>query len=186
MRRGWFLALALSLGLNAGLLWVHFTGRGLPAAIPGPPFLEHRAERGPERPPRDPERLVEMHLRRMGGQLDLTAEQRTAIGNVLRERLPRLVELRERLMEARRDAAQAYRARPLDGPRFRERVQVLRGLQADLDSVTAEVMLKEAELLTPAQRERYAEVMPWGFDRGGPGGPDGHRRPGGRTHRPGI
>jgi len=89
-------------------------------------------------------------------------------------------------MDARREAAQAYRARPLDGPRFRERVQALRGLQADLDSVTAEVMLKEAELLTPAQRERYAEGMPWGFDRGGGEGPPGRRRPGGRAHRPGI
>lgn len=195
MSRGWFLALALSVGLNAGLLWVQLTGRGLPAGVPGPPFV---GRRGP--PPalvmHDPERLVAFHLERMSAQLDLSQEQRTAIGDVLRERVPRLVELRERLVDVRRSVAEEYRSRPLDGSRFRAVVRTLRGTQADLDSLTAEVMLKEAELLTPEQREQYADVMPWGLDRPGPGGrpgdagppggPPGRRGPGRPGPRKGI
>jgi Spy/CpxP family protein refolding chaperone len=175
MSRGWFLALALSIGLNAGLLWVHFAG-----GPPGfPPPLLRGGRPGPSEPmgARDPDHLVRMHLERMSAQLDLSDEQRRAVEATLRERVPRLLELRERVLESRRSVADAYRGRPLDGSRFRELVQNLRGAQAELDSITAELMLKEAEILTPEQRERYAEVMPWGLDRRGLGGPPGGRPP---------
>jgi Spy/CpxP family protein refolding chaperone len=137
-----------------------------------------------------PERLAERHVARLAAELDLTDEQRETLETLMRERVPRLVEFRERMLEARANVAEAYRGRRLDGHRFREMVAALRGVQAGLDSLTTEIMLKEAEVLTPEQRDRYLDVMPWSLDgpgraggRGGPpggspgAGPPPHRRP---------
>lgn len=186
MSRAWFFALAASIGLNAGLLWVHFTGGPL-RPPPGPPFGGRPGGPPAGAPLLAPERLAERHVARLAAELDLTDEQRAALTDLMRERVPRLVEFRERILEARGDVADAYRSRQLDGHRFRAFVATLRGVQAGLDSLTTEIMLKEAEVLTPEQRERYLEVMPWSLDgpggpgvRGGPpGGPPGAGPPGG-------
>ncbi len=52
----------------------------------------------------------------------------------------------------------------------------LSALQAGLDSVVVETMMREVQVLTPEQRERYQRLMPWGVPGGGEGGPPGHPR----------
>lgn len=175
MSRGWFLALAVSLGLNAGLLWMHFSDGAPPwRDRPGPSAM---------RPPgaRFPERLAEFHLERMTRELDLTDEQQGALRALLSESTPRLTAIRARMVSARDALADAYRGSTLDESAIRTIVSGLNRTKVELDSLTAELLLQEAALLTPEQRERYADVMPFGPDRGGPPGP-GFGRDGGPPH----
>jgi hypothetical protein len=176
MSRKWFLALALSLGLNGGMFWVQLSSRGGP--LPRPPWAESRRFRGERRPPRppDPARLVTLHLKRMDERLELAAGKRAEIETLLREALPRVVEGHERVREAREAITDAYRSDSLDDARFRDLVRALNGRQTTLDSATAELMLAEARLLTPEQRERYAGFLPWG-------GPERGDRSSGRAAR---
>jgi hypothetical protein len=58
-------------------------------------------------------------------------------------------------------------------------VKRLATLQGHLDSMITETLLRELAVLTPAQRARYLETMPWDH----PGPHRGGRRPG--QHRQG-
>jgi len=161
MKRLGYLVLALSLGLNAGLLWVHFQhrsgherhGQRRPAG-----------ERGPRPDPRDPEvgkAMVERHLRRLQEELDLSSEQRAAIAAVWEQNLPAIRATRERLRGLRSEMRDGLAAAEIDSVALRALARQAAAAQVELDSLTAGTMLAEAHHLQPEQRRRYAEIMPW-------------------------
>jgi len=170
MRRGWFLLLALSLGLNAGLL---FTAISHHAAAPSGSTSE------------DPPRPLGLHrLEQMSRRLGLHADQREQMRAIVEEMMPKILEQRAAVRGARHELHETLRPpdphsdfeAAMEPSSMRDLVRRISREQAILDSLVAEVMLREAQVLTPEQRQRYFEAMPWGPH------PDfhGHRRRGSR------
>lgn len=205
MKRGWFLLLALSIGLNGGLLYVTWTGQPADSSHPRPP---HRpglgpargggalpAEKGPSAAvPRgapagtralDPERLIRDHLARLERQIDLSEEQRERLEGVLTAHLPLVLAQRQVVGRARDELAGLYRLPQLDPQAYRAAAGCVHREQARLDSLVTEAMLAEALCFTEEQREHYVHMMPWNPPPPGarphPGGPPVDRR---RDHRP--
>ncbi len=186
MKRGWFLILSLSVGLNAGLLYTLISKRNevrsclaqplvltseeLPAlgtGQPGPPCLVLEGQG-----------LAARRIACMAQWLRLDDGQCTQMRTIVGEMLPRILAERDAVLEARRTARAGYFAEGVDAASIRERVRHLNQAQARLDSLVAETMLRETALLTPEQRARYLEGMSWDrwLDRGPQPGPP--RRPG--------
>jgi Spy/CpxP family protein refolding chaperone len=160
MKRTWFLVLALSVGLNAGLVYMTVSS---PGSAPG-------SNRPP--PPGHFDTLLEDHLKKMTQSLGLAEKQRDAIAAIHRELLPKISE-QHRAMEALRQAiATHYEGPDFDAAAFRKLARNLSEAQARLDALVTEAMLGEANLLRPDQRRKYAREMPWGR-RGAP--PPGQR-----------
>jgi hypothetical protein len=169
MTRIWFLVLALSLGLNVGLLYVELTHRD------GERGPEHRPIAGDEQkspegsrgtqPPRTPddfESVIRSHLDRMTRDLHLDPGQRSAISSVHESWLPRITAVRREMETLRREVAGQYAQPDLDPATFRVLVRQLSHTQARLDSLVSEAILGEASVLTFDQRERYLRQAPWG------------------------
>ncbi len=178
MKRGWFLLVALSLGLNAGLLYVRLAGppawqqMGPPDQGP-PPGQNHR--------PPNADVLIQNHLRGMARHLDLDNDQREAVTEILQEKMPLMVELREQARVASDRISQIFGDANFDEIHFREAVFAANRARASVDSMSAAMLLAEASVLTPEQRIIYARLAP--NVHSNPGGPPGGRpgmRPGGR------
>jgi hypothetical protein len=97
--------------------------------------------------------------------------------------MERMADRRVRGEELRASIREALAAPEIDEEAVRGLVAEMRSEQAQLDSLVAETMIREAEALTPEQRALYFDRMPW-FGGDGPhgrgtGGP-GH---GGFDHR---
>jgi Spy/CpxP family protein refolding chaperone len=186
MRRGWFLLLALSLGLNAGLAYTVIAQRHvLRSAGPMPPMMGPGGAPGPEgpdhpgemmHPPADMQAMARQRLERVSRWLDLDDRQSRGLGAVLEDAMPRIMSQRDSVRAARRRAAAEYLEPVIDPERVRIAVRRLNTAQAQLDSLVSETMSREAALLTPEQRARYFAAMPWGphSDEGPARGP--HRR----------
>jgi Spy/CpxP family protein refolding chaperone len=159
MNRLWFLVLALSLGLNAGLLYVDYSRRAGEERRPRRAFLGERGRR--PLPPEVGKAMVERHLERMSAELSLTSEQRQAIAAIWEESLPAIRETRARLHDLRSQLRDRFAAAEIDSMAFRALARQAAAVQADLDSLTAGTMLAEASHLRPEQRQRYSEIMPW-------------------------
>lgn len=153
MRGTLFVLLALSLGLNAGMLFQR---------------LQHPPPFGPQRPPlkgkgpETPTAFLEHHLLRMTEDLQLDEAQQQALTSLLAERIPPILAQQERLRVARRSLGDLYISEELEPDTFRARVRRLSEAQAELDRLVGEVMVEEASLLSYEQRQRYFIVMPWG------------------------
>ena len=160
MKRIWFLVLAVSVGLNAGLLFMAKSG-------PGPAPGRHR----PPPPGRFDARLDD-HLRRMTQSLGLDETQRASVEAVHRDLLPQISEQHRRMEDLRQAIANHYAGPEFDAANFRALAESLSEAQARLDALVTEAMLGEAAVLTPDQRRKYAREMPWGR-RGAP--PPGQR-----------
>jgi Spy/CpxP family protein refolding chaperone len=171
MKRGWFVLLALSLGLNAGLLYTSLAPR--PDGVPAPPVVEHPGP-APEAPgdgqpgPPPAEQLVHGRHTRMCRFLGLDEQQREAMKAILQASLPRIVNLRAAVAEARQRILVAYHQPEVDVQQVRELVGALNATQAELDSLVAETMLQEVALLSPEQRQAYWRALPLAL-------PDEHR-----------
>jgi Spy/CpxP family protein refolding chaperone len=181
MKRGWFIILALSLGLNAGLLYVQMSKK---ADEPRRGFRQESPRRpmdvtGPIGHPDGPAGFIRDRLGRVGDRLDLSEEQIESMAAILNEVMPELLEGREAIHDLRMEMREEYLKPDVDA----ERIQLLRretaAAQSRLDSIMVDTMLKEAEVLTPEQREAYFQLMPFG-DRGKMGGMRrwGHRMKG--------
>ncbi len=168
MKRAWLLVLAVSLGLNAGLLFMTL-GKGRPGPVPAP---------GDHRPPsvERPETLLREHLLRMTESLGLDETQRAAVENVHRDLLPKIGEQFRLLGELRRSIADHYASSEFDAAQFKDLARSLSETQARLDSLVTEAMLGEAAVLTSDQRAKYAREMPWGRRGEPPPGQDRERR----------
>lgn len=187
MKRALFLLLALSLGLNGGLLYVRLADRpaGRPAR-PGPP------PRQEEQHAPDPERLIRDHVEGITRHLQLNETQQKAIEAILAESMPELTELLRRSEEANRRVSEAFAAPVFDPAEFFRLTREASLSRARTDSLSAVMLVGESEVLTPEQRQRFAEVAPTiyanpgasrqGPRRGPPAGGPGDRLP--PEHRP--
>jgi Spy/CpxP family protein refolding chaperone len=177
MKRGWFLVLALSVGLNAGLLYSALSAspRGL---IPGfhtpPPFLEggHPDVASAPGPGAAPENL-QCRLDHMARSLELDEHQRASMQQVLDETMPRIMAAREDVRQARQAVQAEYGADRPEPARVHQAVRSMNTAQARLDSLVAETMLREIAVLGPEQMHRYLACLPWGRCQGAPCQPAG-------------
>ncbi len=148
MRKILTIVLAISIGLNAGLLV--------------------RALRTPSGPsedgPRQQEQLDEIltrHFERMTADLDLSAAQQAEIRKAHDASLPSIRKAQARL-ESARSAVRNSILTAVDAPdEFRGNVLELQQSRARLDSLLTEMFIVEMTALDPVQRERYVEVSPW-------------------------
>ncbi len=150
MKQAWIIAAVLSIGLNAGLL------------IRG-------CDRGGQPPGRPPElrQILDAHLERMADGLGLSEAQQQDLRAAHETLFPEILDQSRRLREMRHDLAQNYRGETVDPVAFRRIASEISKEQARLDSLIVDVMLYEAAVLTPEQRQQYERIMPWAR-RGGP------------------
>lgn len=185
------LILVASLGLNLGLGWALW--RGLRPEPPRPPRTERP---GRERPAAGDtaawRRMMQRRIERLSARLELSPAQAEQLQALQLANGPLVRAQHERLEAARGRVLEATGAEGYDAATVRASLAGLRRAQAGLDSLTQEFLLQECDLLTPAQRTRYLELLPLEPWRGGrPGGPpDGpddpdarHGRRGRRQHR---
>lgn len=166
MKRGWFLLLALSLGLNAGLLATILFN---PRSDPQPPI--ERPMHPPR--PRQPENALHGRLDQLAHRLGLSAEQREDMEIILRETVPAIIQRSETIRNLRWDMEGLYRDDAPDPEQIRQIVGAVARVQAELDSLVSEAMLREMGILSEAQRHEYLKQLPWR----GEGPPLDRRRP---------
>jgi Spy/CpxP family protein refolding chaperone len=104
------------------------------------------------------------HVSRLGRFLDLDRQQEERFSRLRRNLLPQILSARDEVRALRRRIHEQYRRAEVDSPEVRGLVARLAETQSRLDSLAAEAMLREAMLLTPAQRVRYFESMRWGAE----------------------
>jgi Spy/CpxP family protein refolding chaperone len=187
MRRGWFVLLALSIGLNAGLLYAALAGRTeAPAPMPPAPDIDSICipagdGAGPMAVAGLCEPMMRVRMQRMAERLSLDEGQREQMNTILSEMLPQILAGRDAVQRARLAVHAEYRQPQLDAARIRMLTRDLNASQARVDSLVVETMLRESALLSPAQRAGYFEAMPWDRRpvpmrmgvRRGPGNPSG-------------
>lgn len=156
MKRLPLLLVAFSFGLNAGLVYYFVSERRArdekPAPSPAP--RERPAE------PRDAETAIREHLDLMTRDLELSPSQVTALHDLLSTQMPQMTILLRRTTEANRRISEAYGEPAFDEVRFREMVRLASESRTRADSLSAVMLLAEAEILTPAQREKFAHTAP--------------------------
>lgn len=163
MKKILYLLLAMSLGVNAGLMATTLKHRGQP---PHPP-----QQQPPGQPPGggpgghpghapDPQRMVEEHLAGMTRHLDLDPEQQASIRAILERDAHRLAELRQAVEAARHRMSDAFAAPDFDETTFLRLVAEAGAARAAVDSLSAVMLTSEAAVLTAEQRVLFAEVAP--------------------------
>ncbi len=155
MRRMPLILMAFSVGLNAGLVYFFLNGRTAQEETPPPPPPRELAGET-----RDAEEALREHLDLMTRDLDLDPAQVTALHDLLKTRLPEMAVLLRRTTEANRRITDAYGEPVLDEAKFREMVRLASASRARADSLSAVMLLAEADILTPAQRTRFAHTAP--------------------------
>lgn len=192
MKKGWFILLTLSLGLNVGLLVVHFTGPMASCFIPpffkqGPGQLAGPGYGGGNTPWQEGvrpvlDRVMKHRMGRMADRMGLEQSQRDQLGTVLESMIPLILQAKENVAIAREAIREEYLTEEIDSDAVRAAVAELNAQQTRLDSLVAEAMLQESLVLTSEQRERYMRSMPWARHHRseGGGGPRHHGR--GGTH----
>ncbi len=159
MKRLTLFLLLISLGLNVGLgVRMYQAGKSVPPWAGGK-GMAPRSEEG-QRWNRRPGRGG--HPRQaMFKDLDLSVDQQSQLTAMREEHREDMFEQRQNLGEFRQELRTLLQAKVLD----RERIAAIRSRhgheQARLDSLVTERLLQELEILTPEQRERYLDRMPW-------------------------
>lgn len=168
------LLLALSLGLNAGVIATTLVHR-VTAPSPGhPPGGGGVGDRPPAQSA-DPARMVDSHLRGMTRHLGLDEEQQRAVREVLERYVPELIELQTGAADAGEALASAFGAPEFDRETFLRLTAETSAARSRLDSLSAVLLMAEAELLTPEQRQLFSTVAPMVHSQ--PQQPAGRRGP---------
>lgn len=150
-----YLILAISIGLNAGMIATTLVHRKSgPPPGPGP-----RPGEGPGHRP-DPQQMVDDHVRGITRHLELDPAQQQAIREVMELHAPELVLFQMEVRETGKRLADAFRAPTFDAERFRQLTAQASTARSRLDSLSAVMLVEEAAVLTPEQRKRFAEVAP--------------------------
>lgn len=161
--------LAVSVGLNAGMLYVNLAG-GDGGAEPRHP------RRGAGPPAGDIGEAADTHLALMTRHLDLDAAQQQEIGDLLRAHLPGIMAARRAAGDANRRLGDLFAAPELDVAAFAAAVDAAGRARGRADSLAATLLVAEAGILTLEQRTTFAAVAARVYAE--PGGP-APREPGG-------
>ena len=145
------LLLIFSLALNAAFVATAAVRQRHPTASPEPGIAE---------PPRYSQHWHGNRADALDRRLHLERHQRRALRQQLSTFGPELETTRRDLATARRRFREALRRD--DAAAVRAARQRVSRVQAKLDSLTAEAMLAEVNVLQPEQRERYVR---WTFER---------------------
>ncbi|MEN8006182.1 MAG: periplasmic heavy metal sensor [Candidatus Krumholzibacteriota bacterium] len=181
MKKGWVLVLLISLGLNLGLGVRLLGDRGGADRCPDSRLVgEIRGPRGrwAKQDSVARKKMFTRRLERIADALGLDPEQREVFREVHMKTGRMLMQKRVLIAEKRGLLHTLVTSERIDQDGIREAIAELGRQQAVLDSLVAETVLQEMEILEPGQRARYLELLP--FDKGG-GGP--RRGPGGRGAR---
>ena len=114
---------------------------------------------------------IEHRASRMSERLGLDPDQRQAFLEHHREAADVILERRRSQDDGRRDLREIVLEQPLDAERLRQAVARLGREQAVLDSLVAEKLLREMEILEPEQRLQMLRMLHWDDQ-------DGHERHG--------
>ena len=169
MKRGLFVLLALSIGLNAGLLYIQLRGEPERAPATMTSSSAEQSRYGPRRHPEGTSGFIRDRMGRIGSRLNLSESQRERMTAISDEMMPRIIAQQEIV----RQTQEALRGEYLNPLVDRESVLLLQRegslARARLDSLVVETMLREAMLLSPEQRGEYFKMMRWKEERGSGG-----------------
>ncbi len=171
MKKGWMFLLLISIGLNLGL-GLRLVRLGHPAALPGPGEAEWRGRGGSrwERPaPNDTtawRQFMGRRLEHLADRLDLRPEQVESLQSAQTTTRRQMRQKRRELFQVRTRLGKLMAAETIDRQAVRRAMVEMGRHQVEMDSLAAETMLGELELLDPAQRVRYLDFLP---DRTGRG-----------------
>jgi hypothetical protein len=176
----WLIVLLLvSLGLNAGLIYRAATrpsaydAGGEPTGDPA--ALRERPRLGPAMADSASwSRQVDHRLRSILQRLDLAPDVAQEYTRIHRESALNIWHAGKDLGQRRHELRDAMLTAERDPGRIRHAVARLTLAQARFDSLVAEAMLAELDVLPPDRQERYLELVPW--QRWGDGGHRGHPR----------
>jgi Spy/CpxP family protein refolding chaperone len=201
MKKVWILVLLISLGLNLGLgcrLYKQarqdrqtgaerLSGRGGREDRPRRPGGGRRQDGRLAHPaPRDTSawrQIMENRLAMVARRLELSPTQQESFRSVHRRAFAVLRDQRQLIETARQDLHEKIAAETVDPGEIRQLIQILGRRQAEMDSLITETMLQELASLTPEQRVRYLEILPWERGQGGKG--SSRKPPRGRLAPPG-
>jgi len=163
LKKTLYLLLAVSLGINAGLLVMTLLNRA-PSERPA----MHQPPGGPGGPPPgqhpgpapDPQRMSEELAARLSRHLDLDVQQQQAIREILERYAPDLIELQRVSENAGQRLTEAYSAPDFDPEGFRRLVAETSAARSAVDSLSAVILLDKAAVLTPEQRARFSKAAP--------------------------
>jgi Spy/CpxP family protein refolding chaperone len=101
-----------------------------------------------------------MHVLRNADALGLTEEQ-VGLSQSLRTRVhERAIELGQLILAAEAELDDLFESRPVDRVEMNAKLQEIAGLRAELRAVHLEAHLAQAEVLTPEQLEKMAQLEP--------------------------
>lgn len=100
---------------------------------------------------------------------DLTDSQREKVEAIRKVFLPRVAGIRENLCEHRRELAKLLFQEPSDKSMIDKTMKDVVKHQTELEMEVVDHILEERELLTPAQREKFYEIIIEQFRGGGLG-----------------
>ncbi|MCE5335664.1 MAG: Spy/CpxP family protein refolding chaperone [Desulfobacteraceae bacterium] len=100
---------------------------------------------------------------------DLTNEQRERVQEIRRVFLPRVETIRGDMRANRAELAELLFDEPSDRARIGEVAAQIMGHQRELEREVIEHILEEKELLSPAQRRRFHDIIVEQFSAGGLG-----------------
>jgi len=192
VKRLWFLLLAASVGLNAAMLWQHFTAARAPEPAPfrermprggpmaGPPGVDAPGPEGMPGPRGEaPPSYADMQERRldhMARRLELDPDQVERLRAIALDHAAEMDSLRTSARAARGRIRDLLAADVVDAAAVREQAQRLRAIDTRIEQRITENLILEAQVLDPGQRERYLSLMRFGNNRGRRG-VEGPRRP---------
>jgi Spy/CpxP family protein refolding chaperone len=101
--------------------------------------------------------------------IDLTGDQRRRVEQIRARFLPYVAGIRQQLGERRMQLADLLFATPLDRDRIKGVVEVIAGLQLNLEQEVIDHIIEENGLLTPDQQRQFHQVIIDQFRGGGLG-----------------
>jgi Spy/CpxP family protein refolding chaperone len=167
MRRGLWILFVASIALNVGFVSaaiVHWSD--LHRAPPPPAIAPGPLHRPGQRPMGLMRQWPQRRVDRLSKALDLTPEQEAQLRASLEELREAIRARNEDLMRERTIMRQALLEE--DRELVHRQARAVNMLQAQLDSLVAEAMLREGAIFTPEQRRKIHE-MEWGPEIEGPG-----------------
>ena len=100
---------------------------------------------------------------------DLSPEQRGKVQEIRRDFLPKVEGIRRNLRQNRSELASLLFAEPADKDLIFDKAREIAFHQSELEREVIEHILEERDLLTPAQKRRFYEIIIGQFSSGGLG-----------------